>query len=161
MGDFVEAHFEYSFPHGVNILFSVKVSFGCIHNWSTSSSVQHVQSVCTLCNRCCEKGDNCTWNGIMGTHLRECGCKTQHSGCSDCGICVTCARDMWVSSQKCVSVQLAWSIDSIISDRTTRRSQQVTSMNYKCKVRILDLSHCKICPFFPSLTIFGVFSRWN
>nr|XP_022323918.1 uncharacterized protein LOC111124909 isoform X4 [Crassostrea virginica] len=73
----------------------VKVSFGCIHNWSTSSSVQHVQSVCTLCNRCCEKGDNCTWNGIMGTHLRECGCKTQHSGCSDCGICVTCARDMW------------------------------------------------------------------
>ncbi|XP_062577173.1 uncharacterized protein LOC134239045 [Saccostrea cucullata] len=73
----------------------VNVSFGCSHNWTPFPNVQQVQSVCTLCNRCCEKGDNCSWNGIMGNYFRECCCKTKQTGCVDCGICVTCAKELW------------------------------------------------------------------
>lgn len=80
----------HNYPTGI-----VNVSFGCIHNWSPFSNVQQVQSVCTLCNRCCEKGDKCAWNGIMGNYFRECCCETKQTGCVDCGICITCAKEMW------------------------------------------------------------------
>jgi hypothetical protein len=33
----------------------------------------------------------------MGDNLRECLCKTQSPGCTDCGICVDCAADLWVT----------------------------------------------------------------
>ncbi|XP_060065175.1 uncharacterized protein LOC132545509 [Ylistrum balloti] len=72
----------------------VNVSVGCRHNWKAFDSKQ-IQSVCTLCNNCVEHGIDCEWNGIMGTSLRECGCKTSISGCHDCGICGRCAKTIW------------------------------------------------------------------
>ncbi|XP_062577865.1 uncharacterized protein LOC134239727, partial [Saccostrea cucullata] len=74
---------------------SVNASLGCNHNWSPLPDTDHIQSVCTLCNLCCESGEQCPYNRIMGTDHRECGCKTTTPGCVDCGICVTCAKGLW------------------------------------------------------------------
>ncbi|XP_061180809.1 uncharacterized protein LOC133189455 [Saccostrea echinata] len=74
---------------------SVHTSLGCNHNWISLPDTEHIQSVCTLCNLCCEAGEQCPYNRIMGTDLRECGCKTTTPGCVDCGICVTCAKGLW------------------------------------------------------------------
>ncbi|XP_033743245.1 uncharacterized protein LOC117329409 isoform X2 [Pecten maximus] len=72
----------------------VNVSVGCRHIWKAFDSKQ-IQSVCTLCNNCVENGINCPWNGIVGSYMRECGCKTSISGCHDCGICERCAKVIW------------------------------------------------------------------
>ena len=76
--------------------FSVHNSFGCKHVWKNIDE-KHNQSVCTLCNKCCDIGRKCKYNGIMGDHLRECLCKTLSSGCVDCGICVCCTSELWVN----------------------------------------------------------------
>lgn len=80
-------------------LWTVNVSVGCKHSWMNNSSYSVVQSVCTLCNRCCGNDGDCPWNGIMGEYLRQSGCCADTSGCQSCGICIPCAREMWVCSQ--------------------------------------------------------------
>ena len=57
-----------------------------------------MQTVCTMCNKCCDKGANCEWNGVTGEYLRQCGCKTSMVGCKSCGICGQCANELWVGT---------------------------------------------------------------
>ncbi|XP_052813517.1 uncharacterized protein LOC128240741 isoform X2 [Mya arenaria] len=73
----------------------VKTSVGCKHIWTQRSDTEISQSVCTMCNMCCDKGENCVFNGIMGEHLRHCPCDTKVIGCHDCGICRSCADELW------------------------------------------------------------------
>lgn len=80
-------------------LLTVNVSVGCKHSWMNNSNSSVVQSVCTLCNRCCGNEGDCPWNGIIGEYLRQSGCCADTSGCQSCGICIPCAREMWVCSQ--------------------------------------------------------------
>lgn len=77
---------------------TVNSTVSCHHNWSPLPDTDSGQSVCTVCNLCCDKGENCVYNRVMGTDLRQCGCRTATPGCVDCGICVTCAKNLWVSS---------------------------------------------------------------
>ncbi|GFS24040.1 SPRY domain-containing protein 3 [Elysia marginata] len=72
----------------------VNTSIGCIHNWGLSDE-EFRQTVCTLCNRCCNKGRNCPYNGLVGAYKHRCGCDTMVTGCRDCGICQGCAELLW------------------------------------------------------------------
>ncbi|KAK3588393.1 hypothetical protein CHS0354_028970 [Potamilus streckersoni] len=72
----------------------VNTSVGCKHKWIFLPSPKK-QTVCTLCNQCCDKGFKCEWNGIVSHHFRECGCGTDVTGCRDCGICKFCAVELW------------------------------------------------------------------
>eukprot|EP00105_Crassostrea_gigas_P044576 XP_019928724.1 PREDICTED: uncharacterized protein LOC105342841 [Crassostrea gigas] len=74
---------------------AVNSTVSCHHNWSPLPDTDSGQSVCTVCNLCCDKGENCVYNRLMGTDLRQCGCRTATPGCVDCGICVTCAKNLW------------------------------------------------------------------
>lgn len=76
--------------------FSVKTSVGCKHTWIQKTDNVRTQSICTMCEQCCEKGDNCEWNGIMPEQLRHCECQTQSVCCHGCGICIRCVEDLWV-----------------------------------------------------------------
>ncbi|KAL4230338.1 hypothetical protein ACF0H5_010721 [Mactra antiquata] len=73
----------------------VNVSVGCKHTWMRESGHAVVQSVCTLCNKCCDGGDKCDWNNITGEYLRQSGCCSLTSGCQGCGICISCAQELW------------------------------------------------------------------
>lgn len=76
----------------------MNISVGCKHTWMSESGNAVVQSVCTLCNTCCDSGDKCNWNGITGEYLRQSGCCSLTSGCQGCGICIPCAQELWVMS---------------------------------------------------------------
>lgn len=75
----------------------VNVSIGCIHKWCLSSE-PYRQTICTLCGQCCEKGQNCPYNGLGGQYQHQCGCNTRVTGCTDCGICQNCGDLLWVST---------------------------------------------------------------
>ncbi|CAC5381877.1 LRRK2 [Mytilus coruscus] len=70
------------------------LSVGCKHTWKHIPGKAN-QSICTMCNKCCDQGRKCKYNRIMGNNLRECLCKTSSPGCVDCGICIECAADLW------------------------------------------------------------------
>ncbi|CAG2234887.1 LRRK2 [Mytilus edulis] len=70
------------------------LSVGCKHTWKHIPGKAN-QSICTMCNKCCDQGRKCKYNRIMGNNLRECLCKTSSPGCVDCGICIDCAADLW------------------------------------------------------------------
>ena len=91
----------------INQSISVNVSIGCEHQWmSTSGKVQ--QSVCTMCNCCCDRGVNCSYNDIMGCNIRECGCLTEVTGCKTCGICRNCAHTLWVSNKYILTIHVSY-----------------------------------------------------
>ncbi|XP_071087235.1 uncharacterized protein [Haliotis cracherodii] len=69
-------------------------SVGCKHEWKMSDA-EAIQSICTLCNLCCDLGSECKYNGIMGQYLRQCECGTKVTGCKSCGICRRCAQHLW------------------------------------------------------------------
>ncbi|XP_071152762.1 uncharacterized protein [Mytilus edulis] len=72
----------------------VNVSVGCSHSWGPNF-IRPRQTVCTLCNKCTDKGRKCQYNGMIGDYLRECLCKADLSGCASCGICVQCVERLW------------------------------------------------------------------
>ncbi|GFN82127.1 leucine-rich repeat serine/threonine-protein kinase 1, partial [Plakobranchus ocellatus] len=72
----------------------VNTSIGCIHDWGLSDE-EFRQTLCTLCNQCCNKGRNCPYNGVGGAYKHQCGCNTLVTGCRDCGICQGCAELLW------------------------------------------------------------------
>ncbi|KAK3777048.1 hypothetical protein RRG08_008898 [Elysia crispata] len=72
----------------------VNTSIGCIHNWGLSDD-EFRQTVCTLCNQCCNKGRKCPYNRISSSYKHRCGCNTMITGCRDCGICQGCAELLW------------------------------------------------------------------
>lgn len=74
----------------------VNVSVGCSHSWGPNF-IRPRQTVCTLCNKCTDKGRKCQYNGMIGDYLRECLCKADISGCASCGICVQCVERLWVN----------------------------------------------------------------
>ncbi|XP_048249171.1 uncharacterized protein LOC124124359 [Haliotis rufescens] len=75
----------------------VNASIGCTHDWGDwgVSDSPLVQSICTLCDLCCDLGSECKYNGIMGQYLRQCECGTKVTGCKSCGICRRCAQHLW------------------------------------------------------------------
>lgn len=77
--------------------FVANLSVGCKHTWKHIPGKAN-QSICTMCNKCCDQGRKCKYNRIMGNNLRECLCKTSSPGCVDCGICIDCAADLWVNN---------------------------------------------------------------
>ncbi|PVD34730.1 hypothetical protein C0Q70_06007 [Pomacea canaliculata] len=74
---------------------SVNSSIGCVHDWHSPVDEDDKQTVCTLCNLCCEHGSKCPYKGIANRRLRQAGCGTKVTGCKDCGICKNCADELW------------------------------------------------------------------
>ncbi|XP_070196653.1 uncharacterized protein [Littorina saxatilis] len=74
----------------------VNTSIGCTHDWhSPPADEDDRQTVCTLCNMCCEHSNRCKYKGIACPRLRQSGCGTKVTGCKDCGICKSCADELW------------------------------------------------------------------
>ena len=79
-----------------SLLCSVNTSVGCIHDWHSPVDEDNRQTMCTLCNLCCEHGSRCPHKGMPCQRLRQSGCGTKVTGCKDCGICKSCANELWV-----------------------------------------------------------------
>ena len=86
----------FNHAHSGCFSFLVNTSIGCIHDWHSPVDEDNRQTMCTLCNLCCEHGSRCPYKGMACQRLRQSGCGTKVTGCKDCGICKSCANELWV-----------------------------------------------------------------
>ncbi|KAK7485956.1 hypothetical protein BaRGS_00022822 [Batillaria attramentaria] len=116
----------------------INTSIGCIHDWHSPVDEDDRQTVCTLCNLCCEHSSKCPYKGIANQQLRQSACGTKVTGCKDCGICKNCADELWtvrsflrpcceVSSNACPRNQKAVHLNS-----TTFDEVECTNFDTRC-----------------------------
>ncbi len=75
-------------------------SVGCNHKWLSVRSGEgqcKASTVCVVCGNCSEKGLSCESNGIASDSPHHCLCRATRTCCADCGICLNCADNLWVS----------------------------------------------------------------
>ncbi|XP_076445934.1 uncharacterized protein LOC143283637 [Babylonia areolata] len=100
----------------------VNTSIGCIHNWHSLLDEDDRQTVCTLCNMCCEHGSRCEYKGMPCQRLRQSACGTKVTGCKDCGICKSCADELW-------TVRTFLRPCCEVSSNEEKRNQRVVPLN--------------------------------